>query len=348
MLLIALRDLQWRRRRFIIGVIATGLVFALALLITGMASSFKNEVRRTVDSFGVDAWVVPEGSSGPFTGGSAFPASVADDVAADPGVEDASAMAMLRFTISEPSLEDINVIAVEIDGVGAPDVEDGRALQGTGEAIVDDSLSFDVGERITFGNREFEIVGTTHGLTYLAGIPAVFVSLADGQELALGGQPLATAVASIGTPQDTPPETRVMSNDEVIADLDRVLEQATQTIGFFRVLLWLVAAGIIGSVVYLQALERIRDFAVLKATGTTNGSLLGGLALQAVLLSLLSAIAAAVLSTLLAPLLAMPAEISGAAYALLPVVAVVVGLLASLAGLRRAVGVDPALAFGGA
>jgi putative ABC transport system permease protein len=29
-------------------------------------------------------------------------------------------------------------------------------------------------------------------------------------------------------------------------------------------------------------------------------------------------------------------------------VAVVVGLLASLAGLRRAVGVDPALAFGGA
>jgi putative ABC transport system permease protein len=44
----------------------------------------------------------------------------------------------------------------------------------------------------------------------------------------------------------------------------------------------------------------------------------------------------------------MPAEISRSAYTLLPIVAVIVGLLASLAGLRRAVGVDPALAFGGA
>jgi putative ABC transport system permease protein len=36
------------------------------------------------------------------------------------------------------------------------------------------------------------------------------------------------------------------------------------------------------------------------------------------------------------------------AFALLAIVAVVVGLLASLAGLRRAIGVDPAVAFGGA
>jgi putative ABC transport system permease protein len=32
---------------------------------------------------------------------------------------------------------------------------------------------------------------------------------------------------------------------------------------------------------------------------------------------------------------------------LLPVIAVVIGLLASVAGMRRAVTVDPALAFGG-
>jgi putative ABC transport system permease protein len=35
------------------------------------------------------------------------------------------------------------------------------------------------------------------------------------------------------------------------------------------------------------------------------------------------------------------------AYVALPVIAIVVGLLASGAGLRRAVAVDPALAFGG-
>lgn len=348
MLLIALRDLQWRRRRFLIGVIATGLVFALALLITGMASSFRNEVRRTVRSFDADGWVVPRGSSGPFTGATAFPAATAQAVAREPGVTRASALAMLRFTVHNPKLKDINVVAVEIGGVGAPHPKNGRALQRSGEAVVDDALHIDVGEPITFGNRRFTVVGTLHGVTYLAGTPAVFIPLADGQQLSLGGQPLATAVATTGFPQDAPPGTRAMRNDAVIKDLDRPLTQATQTISFFRVLLWLVAAGIIGSVVYLQALERVRDFAVLKATGTTNRALLAGLALQAIILSLLSAIAAVILATVLAPLLAMPAEISAGAYVLLPIVAVVVGLLASLAGLRRAVGVDPALAFGGA
>jgi hypothetical protein len=35
------------------------------------------------------------------------------------------------------------------------------------------------------------------------------------------------------------------------------------------------------------------------------------------------------------------------AYLALPVIAIAIGLLASVAGLRRAVAVDPALAFGG-
>jgi putative ABC transport system permease protein len=35
------------------------------------------------------------------------------------------------------------------------------------------------------------------------------------------------------------------------------------------------------------------------------------------------------------------------AYLALPAIAVAIGLLASVAGLRRAVAVDPALAFGG-
>jgi putative ABC transport system permease protein len=39
--------------------------------------------------------------------------------------------------------------------------------------------------------------------------------------------------------------------------------------------------------------------------------------------------------------------VPASAYITLPLVAIVVGLLASVAGLRRAVAVDPALAFGG-
>jgi putative ABC transport system permease protein len=99
--------------------------------------------------------------------------------------------------------------------------------------------------------------------------------------------------------------------------------------------------------VYLSALERLRDFAVFKAIGVPARSILAGLALQAVVVALLAAALGAILAQLLAPLFPMLVVVPASAYMALPVVAIVIGLLASLAGLRRAVSVDPALAFGG-
>jgi putative ABC transport system permease protein len=53
-LFVSLRDLQWRRRRFLIGIVATGLVFALAVVLTGISQSFINEVTRTTKAFQAD------------------------------------------------------------------------------------------------------------------------------------------------------------------------------------------------------------------------------------------------------------------------------------------------------
>ena len=79
-------------------------------------------------------------------------------------------------------------------------------------------------------------------------------------------------------------------------------------------LLWFVAAGIIALIVYLTALERVRDFAVLKATGSSNGTLFGALLLQAVVLSLGAALVAAVLTILLVPLVPFAVVISTTTY----------------------------------
>jgi putative ABC transport system permease protein len=54
-----------------------------------------------------------------------------------------------------------------------------------------------------------------------------------------------------------------------------------------------------------------------------------------------------VFAQLLKPVFPMIVVVPSYAYLTLPVVAIVIGLLASLAGFRRAVAVDPALAFGG-
>jgi len=345
-LFVSLRDLQWRRRRFTIGVLATGLVFALALLITGFAGSFHNEVKRAVDAFAVDRWLVPDGASGPFTSAAVFPAAVADEVAQVTGVDAAAPIAVLRDSVDLGSRTDVNVIAVTPGAPGSPAVRSGDALSRSGEIVVDASTGLDVGDELDVFGETFAVVGTTSGVTYYAGTPTVFIPIEDTQRLAFSGQPLATAVVTTGAISEFD-GFQVLTNDDTIEELRRPLGKATSTIDFLRVLLWIVAAGIIGSVVYLQAVERTRDFAVLKATGTTNGTLAIGLAVQAIILAVAAAVAAVVLALLLSPVMSMDVEIPTSAFVVLPIVAIAVGLLSSLAGLRRAVTVDPALAFGG-
>ena len=70
MIFAALRDLQWRRRRIVIAIVGTGLVFAMSLLMSGLANSFSVEVNRTLDRQGAQAWVILATSPGAFSPGS--------------------------------------------------------------------------------------------------------------------------------------------------------------------------------------------------------------------------------------------------------------------------------------
>src|SRR5271165_3506287 len=84
--LVSVRDLQWRARRFVIAALATGLVFGLALMMSGVANSFSVEVRNTVNALGASAWLVRSGSPGPFTDPAPFPADAVASVRRVPGV----------------------------------------------------------------------------------------------------------------------------------------------------------------------------------------------------------------------------------------------------------------------
>jgi putative ABC transport system permease protein len=212
---------------------------------------------------------------------------------------------------------------------------------------VDEDLGVSAGEKLVIAGRSFTVVGQVSGHRLFAGLPVTYVDLSDAQALAVLGQPLASAFVYSARPTVVPDGLKLMTNSEVKADVLRPLKDARSSIGFMRVLLWIVAATIIGSVLYLQAMERTRDFAVFKATGTSTGAIGMGLALQAVVLSLAAAAVAAVLALILAPLFPMHVEIPTSGFVLLPVVTVVVGLLASVISLRKTATVEPALAFGG-
>ena len=125
------------------------------------------------------------------------------------------------------------------------------------------------------------------------------------------------------------------------------MKAGVSSINSTRYFMWIIAAIIVAALVYVTALERTRDFAVLKAVGATTGVLFAGLAGQAVLVSLMAAVIGGVLSTFMTGVFPQPVYVPGSAYVVLPLSALLVGLLASLAALRRAVSVDPAAAFAG-
>jgi putative ABC transport system permease protein len=344
--LVALRDLQWGRRRFTVAVIATALVFSVGLLMSGVSASFNNEIHRTLNAIGADGWLVRADSFGPFTGPATLPAARANAVRGLPGVRRADPIAVLRASTQTPRRGSVNLLGVVPGGVGSPRGAQARLLRRPGVAIADASLGLKVGDRLDLSGRDFRVGAVTRGRTYFAGVPTVVVALREAQRLALDGRPLATAIVVQGRPAAAPRGFALLDNRDAEADLGRPVAQAEQTIRIIRMLLWAVGAGIIGAIVYLTVLERMREFAALKAIGVSTRHVMSALAMQAAVLSLLSALLATGLEKAIAPTVAMSVEVSLLTLAALPVVAVTAGLAASAVAVRRALRADPALAFG--
>ena len=241
----------------------------------------------------------------------------------------------------------IEVIGYTVGGLGQPHPTRGHLPTGREEVIVDDSLGLNPGDTLDLGGRKLKVAGTVTDMTVLGGIPDVFVSLPTAQGMFWNGAPLVTAIGITGTPATVPQGMTLLSHAQLRQDLLRPLDKAIRALDLMSLMLWGVAITIVGSVIYLSAMERVRDFAILKATGASNRGLLVSVALQAVIVSLVSAVTALVLSQPLDAIFPIRPIIPMDALWSLPVIAVVVGLLASATGVRRAISVDPALAFAG-
>jgi putative ABC transport system permease protein len=343
---ITLRDLQFRRRQFAIAVVGAGLAFALALVLTGISAGFRHEARATVDGIGADAWVVPRGVKGPFTSQSTMPVTLSGSIA---GVKQAEPLVEFPGVADVPGGDDvnINVIGHSIGELGDPVWGRGPVTLPRGQAVVDKRLGVDDGDTITIASHPLRVVREVSDRTYFGGQPVVFVSLGEAQQIAFGGRRLATTFVIRGTPTRLPPGFQTVSNDDVREDLLNPLGGAVRSIDITRGLTWLLAVVVIGAVTYLSALERLRDFAVLKAVGGSPRRLVLSLSAQAVLASLLAAVLGALVAQLLKPTFPLPIVIEPAAYLALPVIAILVGVIASLAAMRRVMTVDPALAFSG-
>lgn len=345
MFLLTIRDMQHRAMRFGLVIVGTTVVFTLLLLMNGISEHFAREPEHTVRAIGADAWLLPAGVSGPFTSATTLDPALAASVS---GVDRADPIVVGRGTIwrdGEP--QEIIVVGHALGGVGTPPVTEGAAVRGRGQLLADDTLGLRPGDRIRVGSSEFDVAGLTENTTVLAGLPLVFMSIEDSRVSLFRGAPVATAILTRGRPSEVPAGLEILSPATVAEDARRPLERATSSIDLITFLLWIVSGMIIGGVVYLSSMERRRDFAVMKAVGGSTRGILAGLAGQSLVIAIVAAALASGLQLILVPRFPLTVEVSSGALIQLPVIACVVALLASIAGMRRVARTDPALAFSG-
>ena len=337
MIVAALRDLQWRSKRFAIAIAATSLVFGVSLVMSGLSASFTNEADTLLEVLHGASYLAAEGEAGPFTTSTVVPTDAAPDAA--------------PLLIWNAAI-DIDDETLQVGLAGLPAGWDvplaaGRTTDGPGQVVTDESLGLEVGEEFPLGAENFEVVGTMDGVTLFGGQPMVLMVLEDVQQRLAGGADITRAFVESEDPGAVPEGLERFTEADAREDLLRPTEAAGQSILFVNVLLWIVAACIVGSVIYLSALERSRDFAVFKATGVRPWQMGAGLVLQSVIVALGASVIAVGIGFALAPSFPMPVTIPIDAVITLPILAILIGVAASLVGMRRTVSVDPALAFGG-
>ena len=347
---VTLADLRMRARQFTIAVVGATLVFAMALMMAGLAGSFRAEVRRTVAAVGADYFVVPAGAGGPFTSPAEVDGRVLQIARHTAGVREADPLVVVpAVTVASGSSKVlVHLIGAQPGGMGAPAVNVGRPATGPGDAVADVLTKLRVGQQFTIAGHIFHVVGRVRGYSYLAGTPTIYVTTAGAQAVAFAGRPDVTALAIRGRPNRIPSQAALVTPKQAETDLLRTLANGIRSLDVVTAFLWFVAVVIIGAVVYLSALERRRDFAVLKAIGSSTWWAYGGLALQSGVIALLSGVLAMAIEPLIGRAIPMQLAVPSHDLWLLLPIALVVGLLASLSGLRQVIHADPALAFGGA
>ncbi|NNC78835.1 MAG: FtsX-like permease family protein [Acidimicrobiales bacterium] len=336
MLMLVVRDLQYRKMRVLVIAVLVSIVVTLLFVMTGLVNQFNREpVLAAERAGGEHNWLVAETSTGPLTSASAAPDGALDGVA---GAEP------MLIGMANVNGERATVIG-RADVIDEPALTEGRYPSASGEVLIDEVSGFAIGQEIDFAGSRATVVGLTSDATVLAGVPLAFTQLDYAQEVLVGGRSVVTGALVAGTPENIPAGMKLMTPEEVGADGLVPLLNAISSVDLVRALLWLITLIIIAAVIFITAIERTRDFAVLKAVGAKDRSLALSLIVQGVIITLLAAALAAILQVFIAPLFPMTIRVPAKAFWQIPLGGVIVALLAGIAGARRVANTPAAEAF---
>ncbi|HEX9640444.1 MAG TPA: ABC transporter permease [Candidatus Krumholzibacteria bacterium] len=311
MLRLVLRQLALDRTKTALTCVAIGGVVALLLLLEGFEQGLYEQLRRTVLDRGGSLIVTQAGVSNMTAARSVLPQLAREEVESVDGVRTAHPLTGLPVIYPGKGRK-TPIFLVVYDTAGAPSrIVSGRAIRGEREIIIDRSLAqrYDLypGDPLVVSDFRFEIVGVSEGTAALF-TPFAFInydSLIDFyleadlardisafpllSFLVVELSPGADRAAVLEAIEDSVPSVDVFE-PSVLANNDVKVGAA-----LFGPTLWLlkgigsvIGILVVGMLMFASVGGRLRELGVLKAIGFGNRRLFVLVAMEAVIVTVLS------------------------------------------------------------
>lgn len=352
------------RRRATLTVLGVAASLLLVLVLGGIFAGAVDRVTYYIRTSPADVFVSQAGVRTMHMSASTLQADAPDRVTQVPGVAWAAPIAFASGSVAGPQGRQLTYL-IGYDtrtGRGGPTALVAGRLPGAGEAILDEQaanrLGIRLGDRFTVMGMPVRAVGFSTGGSSITNT-TVFVDLAEFARihddrfsyvlagLDEGADPNTVADRIRAEVEGVTVQSREQfaeSEARIVTDMSADLLRLMSTIGL------VIALAVIALGLMTATLNRLRDFAVLKALGARTPRLARAVAMQVLLTVVLASAVATSAALALAWLLptAAPAvqiSITATAVAQTTAAALVVGLIAALWPLRRIAALDAATAF---
>lgn len=374
---LAFRDIRHHRGRFLLTCVGLALLLGVVMSMVGIFRGLVHDALVLARAAGTDLWVVEQGRRGPFAEASRIPRDARDTVARLEGIAEAGVVTYQ--TVEAPfgtAKVRLFVIGYEPGRPGGPrEIVAGRGIARSHfELVADRRAGIPLGARIELGTEVFTVVGHTAGQVDSGGNSVAYMTLKDAQKLqftlegaaarnqAVRGEAAnanqVNAVVAKVRPGVDPKQvavqvirwkhlTALTQAEQEDMLLSSVVDKARKQIGLFTIILLAVSAVVIALIVYTMTMDKAREIATLKLIGAPDRSIVALIMQQAIAMGLIGlsigmALIVAVHDNFPRKVILLPAD----ALALGGIV-LTVCVLASLAGVRYALRIDPAQALGG-
>jgi len=359
---LALRELRVARGRFVLVGAVIALVAMLTTLLSGLANGLVDDGISGLRRLPLTHLTFQSGADETFSRSTLTD----DDLAAWSGVEGVEAsplgVSFVNARTASGRTVDIALLGVPAGSFLAPRHDAEAALEGRPGLVLShefEEQGIAVGDELTVVGADVRlpVLGFTYAGSY-GHVDIAFTGLDTWQELlygdnargrysalALRGDP--DTIAAAATRIDAATGTETVTKEQAYAGSPGYAGE-TQTMAMIRWFLLVISALIVGAFFVVWTMQRARQIAVLKALGASRAYVardaLGQLTVVLVGATVLGGLVAFAVGGLVAGT-AVPFRLAlGPALAALGLL-VVTGLLGCLAGIRRVVGVDPAMAL---